>query len=930
MANFLDKIISVLPDSQKAAIKSLIATKVAIGELSSIRARQQESLALYNRVKSKLNNILLNPKYAVKDAKISSADINSNLEEIYLDLNSLYSTIASFSGIEKSQNVVLDGEYQKSRAVIEKLINDVKVYSLKKRHPEFNEVKLVDFNSSTNTTSKIPSAVVNPETRLLQLYPFYTNRTHILNRTTRNTKIYTKTYSQGLKGDLAASFPVENMVDQKSNTFWGTIILSDAPVSQVYSKNTSTGDEYQIAVDGPVVEIYFKFSHTEKINNIKILPFSEFPVKIIDVAYKATTSSQIHIPVSDFEETSTLDWVELNFPPVLASEVKITIAQENYKKIAYLLPKSAVVNTDLFQRILKLKASKVIGTSIFDSDFSLYLLSTISSYESAVDSLEKLLTDYPVDSTIQPNLEYYDDIVDLISKTYAELSPTEVKDVTNRLSSREVNQQPSDALINLFKYEYLLGLREVEINYQLYYPTSYYESEEFLPNATVSEIQLEVDERHSLLTTSWQNDYKKTSTEWDIDLGAGRKIPIHPINIVDNVDEIPAVTDELINFNINTHKAYTRLGGYYSVPYRVKKNGEVIPPTEYSTVRTTGSVPKIEITMTGDYFDVNSIYTIDYAVDPSSYNIDILSKFTSEQLISPEIFTEVGSDKEVILSKFPFINYSVINLTGYFQKEDESVWTFIKDQDDVYSGQLSIVPSIYDSAGNLLQTGSITGSLVTGSWGDQSGISPVTLSGNADLSLSYFGDINGVQFSYFLKIMDSNTYAEVESFFDGDTLILKDPIEVTQDQCQRWDSLASGEVFSGTLSPASGYFTNANYTLGVGVKTDGQIYALSNVKYNPMTVYVAGKEAKNITDYVTLVHPAFSVGSNKDSDVEYIHAGKTLYFNQDLTGKEIRVYYNWLTEYVKILGTLRFNGQVNPNLTPKVNEIRLFLNNLII
>ena len=97
-----------------------------------------------------------------------------------------------------------------------------------------------------------------------------------------------------------------------------------------------------------------------------------------------------------------------------------------------------------------------------------------------------------------------------------------------------------------------------------------------------------------------------------------------------------------------------------------------------------------------------------------------------------------------------------------------------------------------------------------------------------------------------------------------------------------------------------------------------------------MTVYVAGQEAKNITDYVTLVHPAFSVGSNKDSDVEYIHAGKTLYFNQDLTGKEIRVYYNWLTEYVKILGTLRFNGQVNPNLTPKVNEIRLFLNNLII
>tara|TARA_R110002074_G_scaffold402324_1_gene607056 strand:+ start:124578 stop:127370 length:2793 start_codon:yes stop_codon:yes gene_type:complete len=930
MVNFLDTIISVLPSSQKVAIKSLIAAKVAVGELGSIRSRQDESNLIYNRVKTKLNGVLLDPRYAVAGEKMKSEEHNMNMEEVFVDMNSLYASINNLFLNTKDQNVTLDNDYQKSRATIEKLINDVRIYSLRKQNPQFNEIKLIDFNSSTNNNKKAPSAVVSPDVRLLQLKPLVTTRTHLTNRSARTTKIYTKTYSQGLKGELSANFPPENMVDQKPDSFWGTIILADAPVSQIYQKATTTGDRFQVAVEGPVVEVYFKFSHTEKINTIKILPFSEFPVTILDVAYRPSSSSQIFIPIKDFTKSTTLDWEEINFSPLLANEVRVTISQENYKKVSYLLPKSTVVNTDIFQRILKLRASKVIGNSIFDSDFSLYLLSTINSYDAAIDSLQKLYSDFDVDLTTQPNLEFYDDITALIQMAYDELAPSQAADVATRALATQTNQQPGDTTVNITKYEYLLGLREVEINHQFYYPTSYYESEKFVPQATVSELQIEVDEKHTEMETPWQSDYRKTSTEWEVDIGDGRKIPIHPKNVTDSIDDIPAVKDEAISFDLKTNVAYTRLGGYYGTPYMLKKNGDVIPADNYSSLRITGAIPKIEITLTGEYFDTNSIYTVDYAVDPSSYSLDILNRFDSEAVSSPEIFSEVGTDNEIELSKFPFINYEVINLTGFFQKTEEADYNFITPQVDIFSGQLSISPSIIDSVGNVVQQGSTTGTLVTGEWGVQSGVTPPSLSGNPDLSLSYFGDIRGVEFGYFLKLMDSNVYAEVQLFESTQEFVLTEPIVVTEEQIQRWDSLATGQVFSGQLtSPVTGVVLG-DYVIGVGVKSDDNIYSITDITYNPLQVTVAGKDAKNITNYSTLIHPAFSIGSNNDNDIEYIQAGKKVYFNQDISGREIRVYYNWLTEYIKILGTLKFNGPVNPNLTPKVNQIRIYSNNLVI
>ncbi len=932
MVNFLDKIISVLPEAQKIAIRALVIDKAAGGEITSIRSREQEAEQIYNRIKSRIGTILLDPKYAIPGEKISSEDHNKMMEAIYLDLTALYTNIDLLSSVLMKQNITLSSEYNKSRASIEKLINDVKVFSLRKQYPEYNDVKVIDFNSTTNNTTLKPSADIDPDVRLLKLKPAIKSRIHQLDRSSRHTKIYSKTYSKGIKQDLGSGFPIENIVDQKIDTFWGTLVLADTPLEQVYERATSSGNIYRVDVSGPVVEIYFRFSHAEKVNTIKICPFSEYPIRIIDIAYRSNLSNQIFTQIDDFTPTSTLDWEEYNFKPVHAMEVKITIAQENYKKLSYLLPKSVVHNTDIFHRIIKDRANTLVQSDIADSDFSKYLLSNKTSYDEAIDSLEDIFFKAEADYLSQPTLQYSEIVSNIISKLFEDILYSNSSEKINNLNSIEsIENTDTTALVTVSKYEYLLGLREVFIGNQIYYPKCYYESNKLISDATISEVKINVEEIHPTFNTEWETDYRKTSIEWDVDFGNNRVIPIHPANVVDPDNGYPISKDERIYFDINTRTGSTRLGSRYSHPHRVKKNGIMIPPELWSSTRSTGTIPTLSISLTGTWIDTSSIYTVDYYVSPSSYNIDVLANFGSEQIGFPEIFSGVGSDNEIVLSKFPYVNYEIVNSTGHFIKKDiQSSWIFTPAQPNLITGQLSIVPTIIDSIGNILQTGHLTGYIVSGEWGSRSGEVPGNIFDVSNVSTSYFGSIDGINFGYFLQVMDSNTYAEINNFGNTGNFVLKSPVVVTLDECKNWDAIATGLVYQGAFTGELSGQLLVDYSIGVGIKTDNQIFTLNNIEYNPIEVTISDKPAANISDYSTLSHPSFTLSKSLDYEYQYIHAGNKLYFNQNIQGKEIRVTYRWITEYIKLLAKLQCNEPINPSLTPKVNSVNIFLNNLIL
>ncbi len=928
MTTFLQSIINVLPEYQQVSINSLITRKKKTGEILSIRGQQTEVLRLYNEIRNRLGNILLIPKYALAGSKISSSDHNYNMEKIHLDLNALYLNIDKIGKAFQIQSVALESGYQKSKAAILKLINDARIFGLRKKYLDFNEIKVIDFNASSNTTELIPKAQVDPKTRLLQLRPVATSRAQLPNRENRITKIYTKTISSGIKSSLSKSFPVENMVDQRAESFWCTLVMTDYPIKQTYQTSTKNGVVSQVEVKGPVVEVYFKFSHVERINHIRILPFADFPINIIDVSYRLSPESVTFTTINDFSSTTTLDWEEYNFQSVYTNEIRVTIAQENAKLVAYQIPKGLAKNTDIFQRIYDSKVSKIIGNDILDSDAVIEFTRMKTLYDDAVTSLSTALKSNGEGYSYKTKLDYYYNFNKIVTDILSTINPEVTKEsIFGNVSEEDLL---SEEMIQVKKYEYILGIREVELGYSIYSPIGHYASEKLDIQATISEIQVEVDERHTPIQTQWELDYRKTSTEWSIDLGEGRVVPVHPRNIVDKDTNLPLAKDELLKFDGTIGQATTRLGSRFSSPHALKKDGQVIPEDQYDSVRISGSIPALRVTMSGSaWYDPNSIYTVDYFVDEGSFNLKILGKYNSRELVTPEVFRSTGPNNDISLSKYPYIDYTVVNIPQFFSTTGEGTWQYVPPVRSIFSGQVKLYPTITDNLGNTIQTGTPSFQTISGLWGEQSGFLGLLTSGNPDLPLQYFGTVSGVNFGYYIQLMGNSALYEIDAFNTPSTAVLKEPVIVPVNTIREWANINT-LAFSGDLtgSLTTGYL-QVDYAIGVGLKSDDQVFALGFSSYSPLTVLVDGREAKNITNYYTLQHPAFGVSTQLGVDYEYIQAGKTLYFNQPINGN-IKVDYSWLTDYLRVQGLLRSNSQINPELSPKVNEVRVLINTSII
>lgn len=942
MVRFLTSSLDSLPEYQKIAIDSLIAIKKTKGQLTSIRSSQDEILKIYNQIKGNLGGLLLNPRPAIAGSKISSADHNYNMETIFLDLTVLYNAIDRLGKSFDLQAVSLDSSYQKSKAAIQKLINDVKVLSLRKKYPEFSEIKVIDFNYSSNKSTFTPKAVISSDTRLLQLNSISDKKVHLENRDSKFTKIYTKTLSPGLKTSFSKSFPIESIVDKKPETFWTSFIMTDGPVKQKYTIPALGGVNSVIDVNGPIVEVYFRFSGAEKINYIRLLPFANFPVKILNISYKQTTQAQYYTTISDFNQVTTTDWEEYNFAPIYAVEIKISIAQENSSVVSYQIPEALYRNTDIFQKIYSAKLEELIGTASPDSDAVVEAERLNTIYEDAIQSLREsfrvTLDQYDTKNKIDYYYNFNQVIADLLSKYYPEIN----KETIFANYSREDLERLE--LIQVTKHEYLLGLREVEIGYIIYSPVGTFSSDKFLPQATIVNAALEVDERHTTFITNWENNYRKTSTEWSIDIGEGRVIPIHPKNLT-GVNGYPLSKDEVVVFNQSNGIGTTRLGGKFSTVHSLKKNGQIVPETEYTVGKVTGAIPYLKIELTGNnWLDANSLYTTDYFVDDNSCNIQILGKFPSRTLINPETFTGTGPNNDIEVSKFPYIDYNVVNLPNLFSLSGYNTWTYDPPMPNQASGQIIIYPTIVDSLGNILQSGKSEFITVSGSWGPQSGIPKLTFSGNPQFNSIYFSGVTGQSFGYFLQVMDSTELVEITSFFPNSGppystgAYLKNPIQVSTSKIREWiaessayGQSATGGVFVGFITGETGFtgYLRANFAVGICLKTEDRIYGLNNNYYTPITVEIEGKEVRNITNYATLQHPAFSVSTNIGTEYEFIQAGKKIYFNEGVN-QEIKVTYNWVTDYIELQGRLRCNTPINPDLSPKVNEARLLINTTII
>jgi hypothetical protein len=926
--NLLEQIISIVPEAQKEAIRDIIKALRGSSNLATDREIQFEAKRLLNSIAKQ--NKAFAPNLFQKDDVIDSAIHNQNMEGIYIDLKALYRQIANTGNIQSKQVAALQSDFNKARAAIFKLINDARVFALRNRKPEFDDIKLVNFNISRNFSTLSPVANLDVESRLLKLPEILKVRNHLARRNLKTTSVSIDIQASGSQGGLGKQFLPENAIDGKVDTFWAELIYSDTPVQQNYTRIGSNGSQQTELISGPIVKYNVSFSSAEPINQIKILPFAPYPVKVLDIKYKPSSASRIPITVGPFDIEESLDWMEFNFETIYASDIEIIFAQENYKEFILNIPKTVLYATDFLLRFIEeRKRSLSEIPTLEDIDIG----GNHEIYQEAIEDLASLLL--KKDITKSPSTE-----VDLTGKTILSLAEvlsgftsaleSLLEEVTNY--TEQLPEDSTDSIETLKKIEYVTGCREIQTNYVIYSPVGNYESEKFEPKSTVSNVELEVEERHPIFRDQY-GDVRKTSTEWEIELAPDRTIPIFPSN--NAVEGFLPVDSEVLNIDFTTRVGLSRFPSQFNYAVVKENESRLTNGVHYDVTWTASFSGRLQVKIKEDIFDKNKVYTVSYFATQASKEVDIFAQFGPKRIPRPEAYQGTDSDNKIATEYYPFVSYSIINSDDFSVVEGLNSYRYTSPTGAYEDGLIKINPLWVTKDGSYAPvSGSRYLSLLDIL--DAGTPAPLTGYGSGDfsnLNTLYTSD----PYKYYLRIERiPNAIYEIDQIVDAETVSLVNVPEIhTGVIFNEIDAMFfSGNVYNYTGEPfAGGVLTGGltvPYSIHVVHKDGDEIFGFDNLDYDPIDVVVGGIRARNITNYTDLEQPAFSISNQNDNEYEYIHDGRFLYFNQSISSAEIQIDYKWMTKYIKVNCKLRSHKVVNPTVTPQINEFKLLLNTTIL
>lgn len=608
------------------------------------------------------NDASFNPRIIQPGQILNSSEFNYEQKALYMLLRSLYAQVTEIDVTRRRHESVINESFTQSRAALLKALNDLRAFAFLQQFPEYDDVKFVDFNAARNLSDRGPLAEVDTESRFTRLA--VSSRTEArVNRPNVEPKVQIRHFGGGTSESMIQDFNTARMFDGDNTTYWADLIVPDGPIEQEYvdSRNRSR------RLYGLVSEVHIYLAEATRINMLRLLPFAEYPIGVIDIAYKESASSTYWKPLPDFVEgEATLDWLEVAFKPIQASVIRITLYQRNYTRGVYHLPAGMVENTNLLEHTIADAYRDRVGTSAI-SDAEVAQVAVFPELLGVLEAIQEfdqeiLRTDLP-----EERVREYELTTRNIKALARVLSRSDISLANDILepTGAAVEEEP-EQLLERETTEYLVGLRTVNISYITYNPVSYYASPQFTPSRTPVEVSVVASEVHP----QQQDDlgrYRLTTVEYELDFGEGLRLKIHPSNMTQ-------VADEFIYIDRHTKIGYTRfLPGSMSIILR--RNGVRVPSSHYSfEINTSLNLGKITISQN---YSPTAIYTLTYAPDPNATRIELPTQVNSSPVRIPENFEGTDESNSVATKYIPFIAWAIVNDEDNFEKRTgEGVWEF--------------------------------------------------------------------------------------------------------------------------------------------------------------------------------------------------------------------------------------------------------------
>jgi len=605
-------------------------------------------------------------------SRISSEAWNRFQDALQIDLRTIYELLGALEAANRQLDQLAQSDLFQIKAAILKSINQLRVHQFLKEYPEYQDLKIVDFVRAVNETKRLPRAYVDPQIRMLELPARFRDTVTYARKDIRSATVETRHFGGGQAGGFGGEAAAVNMLDSNPKTFWAEVVSANGPVQTRFK--TSWGMREAVGVVG---EIVVKFSHSVRVNNLKLLPFTEFPFEVIDVAFRESLSSVDWITLPGFAVTSHVDdWVEFDFPYVTMAQLRIVIEQPNYTRGVYSIPKSLVHREALWAQI----QTAVFDREVHEIDLSSREEGLVAAepeqlrYLSAlalVDERARAITVGGERDTV------YRDVVEILSTTGGvseSISPGAFADVLEPVDGG--GAASVDEVVNVTRYEYLYGLRSIELAGVLYEPVAYYESAPFDTNGTVYRVELETDERQPEFYDGL-GSYRRTSIEYEVEVAPNVRFPIVPLTDLSGADYV--VRDEYVRLKDGVGKL--RFEPLAS-SVRVRENG----------FRVAAS----RVALSGDQLTVNDalpngVYTATYYVGSDQTVVDLEEELASTRLLAPELFYGTNRDNAIQLSYYPYTIYEIVRDDRLWTKDPEAaIWRWTPEFFPIVTGTVAV------------------------------------------------------------------------------------------------------------------------------------------------------------------------------------------------------------------------------------------------
>lgn len=643
MSDYLNGFLAILPEGQRRRLLAFIRTDDTTTGLSEEELEQ----AIRDTIDSLARgHSVFTPRR--QSGQTNSSEYNLMMREIYTDLYTLYNEsnlidrlVSNTHQLHTSvlQNIEKDIAQMERRIDALAIVadrsegflsasSDTFIDNSRFERYEGNESLYVDGNGVAMPLERM-ATVSDGELRLSQ------SRAQNLMHGATISIIDGLQVGECMRSD--DSHTIDKAIDSSLESFWGEVILADEPLKVPFPTSMKPG---ATKVDrGAGCALKITFPHPVIASEVSIVPYAEFPVELLSIGYFVNIDGS-----SEFGEIQPYNpnapvYIDghksIQFPAVLCTGLVFFIRQEHATKNTYLVPKSRVVDMQMW-RLIAAAETDITLSSPFVGDFD---EDTTNPQFSRAEESPNSWHQY-----VQMLAEYLD--------AYSETQS--VRDAVNVI----INTANSKGLIQVDKYEYVYGAYDIRCLGVIYNDASIYVSKPHAATGNVRRIALEVEERHptfrdkagnTIMRDGSDKPLLRTSVEYYISHRANPSAtewyPILPLGqtTIDNEMLMPVDYQHptvLARFPINVEQ-----------PIAVYRDEELLDSADWTLDVGDNSIVYIRPYA----WSSSSIYTIDYTPDG---NYDVIDLAEVARPIGKRDVITSGTDRNctVALEHYPYVD----------------------------------------------------------------------------------------------------------------------------------------------------------------------------------------------------------------------------------------------------------------------------------